>query len=83
MKEKEEVQETILGEYASQIKTMDSQEVEAIIAREIDALAEAGEQLKPGIVLGRLFTKGGAFDDKPVSRKDVAKLVTKALSERD
>ncbi|KAJ5693444.1 hypothetical protein N7462_002867 [Penicillium macrosclerotiorum] len=80
LKEKEDAQVTILEEYASQIKTMSVEEVEAVIATEIAAIKESGKKLEVGQVLKALFAAGGALDGKPADRKEVASLVKKAVS---
>ncbi|KAJ5216575.1 uncharacterized protein N7498_002982 [Penicillium cinerascens] len=80
LKEKEDAQVTILEEYASQIKTLSVDEVEAVIAKEITAIKEAGKKLEIGQVLKSLFAPGGALDGKPADRKEVAGLVKKAVS---
>lgn len=82
LKEKEEAQLTVLGQYADQVYVMDIEEVKAIIEKEIDSQTKPGEELKPGLILKNLFSKGGTLDSKPVDRASVAQLVTKALSER-
>ena len=79
LKEKEDLQVAILEEYASQIKTLSVEEVEAVIAKEITAIKEAGKKLEVGQVLKSLFAPGGALDGKPADRKEVAGLVKKAV----
>lgn len=80
LKEKEEAQVAILEEYASQIKTLSVEEVEAIVTETINTLKASGAKLAEGHVLKALFSKGGALDGKPANRSDVAQLVKKALS---
>ena len=80
LKEKEEAQVAILEEYASQIKTLSVEEMEAIVTETINTLRESGTKLTEGHVLKALFSKGGALDGKPANRGDVAQLVKKALS---
>lgn len=80
LKEKEDAQVAVLEEYASQVKTLSVEEVEAIIAAEITAMKEAGKKLDIGQVLKGLFAPGGALDGKPADRKEVASLVKKAVS---
>ncbi|EPS27248.1 hypothetical protein POX_e06223 [Penicillium oxalicum] len=80
LKEKEDAQIAILQEYAGHVKTLSTEEVEAVIAREIDAIKEAGKKLEIGQVLKSLFATGGALDGKPADRKEVAGLVKQALS---
>lgn len=70
----------ILEGYASQIKTLSVEEVEAVIAKEIASIKEARKKLEIGQVLKSLFAPGGALDGKPADRKEVAGLVKKAVS---
>jgi len=80
LKEKEDAQIAILEEYAGHVKTLSVDEVEAIIAKEISAMKEAGKKMEIGQVLKALFAPGGALDGKPADRKEVAGLVKKAVS---
>ncbi|KAJ5169221.1 uncharacterized protein N7482_004815 [Penicillium canariense] len=80
LKEKEDAQIAVLEEYASQVKTMTVEEVEAVIATEVAAIKESGKKLEIGQVLKALFAPGGALDGKPADRKEVAGLVKKAVS---
>lgn len=80
LKEKEDAQIAILEEYAGHVKTLTVEEVEAVVAKEIAAIKEAGKKLEVGLVLKALFTPGGALDGKPADRKEVAGLVKKAVS---
>ena len=80
VKEKEDAQIAILEEYAGHVKTLSVDEVEAIIAKEISAMKEAGKKMEIGQVLKALFAPGGALDGKPADRKEVAGLVKKAVS---
>jgi uncharacterized protein YqeY len=80
LKEKEDAQIAILEEYAGHVKTLSVEEVEAIIAKEISAMKEAGKKMEIGQVLKALFAPGGALDGKPADRKEVAGLVKKAVS---
>lgn len=80
LKEKEDAQIAILEEYAGHVKTLSVEEVEAIIAKEISAMKEAGKKMEIGQVLKTLFAPGGALDGKPADRKEVASLVKKAIS---
>ncbi|KAJ5466660.1 hypothetical protein N7539_009389 [Penicillium diatomitis] len=80
LKEKEDAQVAILEEYAGHVKTLSTEEVAAVIAKEIETIKEAGKKLEIGQVLKSLFAVGGALDGKPADRKEVAALVKKALS---
>lgn len=80
LKEKEDAQVAVLEEYAGQIKILSAEEVEAVIAKEITAIKEAGGKLEVGQVLKALFAPGGALDGKPADRKEVAGLVKKVVS---
>lgn len=77
--EKEQAQVAILEEYASQIKTLSATEVEAIVAKAINSVKEAGHELREGIVLKTLFSNGSDLDGQPVDRNYVVKVVQKAL----
>ncbi|KAJ5217086.1 hypothetical protein N7468_010094 [Penicillium chermesinum] len=79
LKQKEDEQIAILEEYASQVKTLSAEEVEAIIKQQVAAIKEAGTKLDAGQVLKALFAPGGALDGKPADRKEVAGLVKKAI----
>lgn len=80
LKEKEDQQVAILEEYAGHVKTLSVEEVEAVIAREIATIKEAGKKLDVGQILKSLFQPGGALDGKPADRKEVAGLVKKTVS---
>lgn len=80
--EKEQAQVAILQEYASQIPTLSAVEVEAIVAKAIDSVKHAGDQLREGIVLKTLFSKGSDLDGQPVDRNYVVRVVQKALRDQ-
>ena len=80
LKEKEDQQVAVLEEYASHVKTMSVEEVEAVIGQDIATLKETGKKLDVGQILKSLFAPGGALDGKPVERKEVANLVKKVVS---
>ncbi|KAJ5765334.1 hypothetical protein N7520_004893 [Penicillium odoratum] len=79
LKAKEDEQVTILEEYASQIKTMPIEELEAIIALHIAKIQANGDKPRSGPLIGALFVKGGPLDGKPVNKADVPGLVNKLL----
>ncbi|KAJ5812627.1 hypothetical protein N7474_008928 [Penicillium riverlandense] len=80
LKEQEEAQVSVLEEYASQVQTMGTDEIRAVIAQEITTLKEAGQKLQVGLLLKSLFASGGALDGKPADRGEVAKLAKEALA---
>lgn len=79
LKEKEDAQVTILEEYASQVKTLSVEEVNDIIAQQIQKLEETGSKVSLGELVKALFAKAGPLDGKPADRKEVVDLVKKTL----
>lgn len=80
LKAKEDEQVGILEEYASQVKTLSTEEMESAVAQQIATIKEAGSKLDVGQVLKALFAPGGPLDGKPADRKEVANLVKKAVA---
>lgn len=79
LKEKEDAQVAVLEEYASQVKTLSAEDVNAIIAQQIQKLEGLGTKASLGQLQKALFAKDGPLDGKPANRKEVVDLAKKAL----
>ncbi|KAJ5728109.1 hypothetical protein N7493_004439 [Penicillium malachiteum] len=80
LKAKEDEQITILEEYASHVKMLSTEELEAIVAQQIASIKEAGGKMDFGQILKAIFSKDGPLDGKPADRKQVASMVKQALA---
>ena len=80
LKETEEVQVTILEEYAGQVETMSTDEIRTIVSQQINKLKDAGSKIDPGSVMKALFAPGGPIDGKPAERSEVAKIAKEAIA---
>lgn len=81
LKDQEEAQIAILGEYAGEVKTMDGNEIKAIVTRAVNEMKSNGGKVMMGDVLKRLLAAGGDFDGKPVEKAEVAVAVKQALGQ--
>ncbi|KAJ5888989.1 hypothetical protein N7495_009030 [Penicillium taxi] len=80
LKEKEDQQITILEEYAGQVETLSTEEVQAMITQELAPFKTAGTKPQIGQVLKLLFGKGGSLEGKPVDGKEVSAIVKDTIS---
>ncbi|EAW12011.1 uncharacterized protein ACLA_007700 [Aspergillus clavatus NRRL 1] len=80
LKEKEDVQVTILEEYAGEVQTMSLEDVKEIVSQEFSKLKEADKKVEVGALLKSLFAPGGALDGKPAERKEVARMAKEIVT---
>lgn len=80
LKENEDVQVAILEEYASQVETMGTDEIQTIVSQEINKLKDAGSKVDSGSLMKVLFAPGGPIDGKPAERSEVAKIAKEAIA---
>ena len=81
LREKEDAQINVLEEYASGVEVVGADEIKRVVASCIQRLKSEGTKLDMGSVLKILLGPGGAFDEKPVERADVAKEVKTVLAQ--
>ncbi|KAI9930227.1 hypothetical protein ASPWEDRAFT_100893 [Aspergillus wentii DTO 134E9] len=80
LKDKEDVQVTILEEYAGEVQTMSLEDIKDVVSQEIAKLKEAGQKVEIGTLLKSLFAAGGPLDGKPAERSEVARIAKEAIS---
>ena len=80
LKEKEEAQIAVLEEYASQVETIDKQEIEQAVRQTMAKLRSEGASLNIGSVMKAVSGAGGPLDGRPAEKGDVALAVKEALS---
>jgi len=81
LKEKEDAQIAILGEYAGGVETMGINQIRDTVSRAIEEMRGAGGKVTSGDALKRLLAPGGDFEGKPVEKADVARMVKEVLSQ--
>ncbi|KAL1969838.1 hypothetical protein VTN77DRAFT_7347 [Rasamsonia byssochlamydoides] len=80
LKEKEDAQIAILEEYAGQIQTMSTEEIQSAVSQAISQLQGEGKKADVGSVLKTLFAPGGILDGKPAERAEVARIVKETVA---
>jgi len=79
--DKEDLQVSIMEEYAGDVKVMDREEIREAVEKVLVALRGEGGKVAMGDVLKRLFSPE-VLGDKPVEKGDVAKIVKELLAEK-
>lgn len=80
LQQAEEVEATILEEYAGQVETMSQDDINAIVSQEISKIKDAGSKVQIGPLLKALFAPGGAMEGKPAERSEVARIAKEAVA---
>lgn len=80
LKEKEDAQIAVLEEYASQVQTMSTEEIQSAVSQAISQLQGEGKKTDVGSVLKTLFAPGGILDGKPAERAEVARIVKETVA---
>jgi uncharacterized protein YqeY len=78
--DKEDAQVRIMDEYAAGVDVVGGEEVKTVVASVVGSMRDAGDAMKMGEVLKRVFSDGG-FGDKVVDKAEVAKVVKDLLAE--
>jgi uncharacterized protein YqeY len=78
--DKEMEQVDIMQEYASDVKTIDVEEIRSSVKGVIEELHSDGKKLVMGDVLKKTIGPGGALEGKMVDKSEVARIVKEELS---
>ncbi|KUJ06276.1 uncharacterized protein LY89DRAFT_692614 [Mollisia scopiformis] len=79
--DKEDLQVSIMEEYAGDVKVLGEEEIRAAVAGVVEGLRSEGGKLAMGDVLKRVFGPE-VLGDKPVEKGDVARIVKEILAEK-
>lgn len=79
LKEREEAQIAVLEEYAGGVAMISEEEVKKTAEETRQAMVAEDVKVDKGSLLRRLIGQGGVFDQKPVDRAMVAKVVQSTL----
>lgn len=81
LKEKEDMQALILGEYAGEVKTLDRTEIKKIVVQEVTKMAEAREKVLLGTVIKKLLGANGPLDNK-ARPSDAVEVIKEVLADQ-
>jgi uncharacterized protein YqeY len=80
LKQKQDAEIAVLDEYAGQVETYSEERISEIVEETVKSMEGAGTKLNAGLVLKELFKAGGALEDKPVEKAQVAAIVKRRLA---
>jgi uncharacterized protein YqeY len=80
LKQKQDAEIAVLDEYAGQVETYSEERISEVIEEVVRSMEAAGAKLNAGLVLKELFKSGGALEDKPVEKAQVAATVKRRLA---
>jgi uncharacterized protein len=81
LKQKQDAEIAVLDEYAGQVETYSEEKISEVVEGMVKSMEAAGVKLNAGMVLKELFKPGGALEDKPVEKAQVAAIVKRRLAE--
>jgi uncharacterized protein YqeY len=80
LKQKQDAEIAVLDEYAGQVETFSEDKVSEIVEEAVNLMEGTSARLNAGLVLKELFKPGGALEDKPVEKAQVAAIVKRMLA---
>jgi uncharacterized protein len=80
LKQKQDAEIAVLDEYAGQVETFSEDKVSGIVEEVVKSMEGTASKLNAGLVLKELFKPGGALEDKPVEKAQVAAIVKKRVA---
>ena len=80
LKQKQDAEIAVLDEYAGQVEIYSEERISEVIEEVVRSMEAAGAKLNAGLVLKELFRPGGALEDKPVEKAQVAAIVKRRLA---
>lgn len=75
LRDKEQAQIAVMEDYASGVQTVGQAEIAEVAANIIGKMRTDGQTTSMGNVLRALVGPGGAFEEKPVDKAEVARIV--------
>jgi uncharacterized protein YqeY len=80
LKQKQDAEIAILDEYAGQVDTFSEDRISEVVEEVVKTMEGSSAKLNAGLVLKELFKPGGALQDKPVEKAQVAAIVKRRLA---
>jgi uncharacterized protein YqeY len=81
LKQKQDAEIAILDEYAGQVETFSEDRISEVVEEVVKTMeGSSSAKVNAGLVLKELFKPGGALQDKPVEKAQVAAIVKRRLA---
>ena len=80
LKQKQDAEIAVLDEYAGQVETFSEDRIGEVVEQVVKSMEATSAKLNAGLVLKELFSPGGALEDKPVEKAQVAAIVKRRLA---
>jgi uncharacterized protein YqeY len=80
LKQKQDAEIAVLDEYAGQVETFSEDRISKAEEEVVKSMEGTSAKLNAGLVLKELFKLGGALEDKPVEKAQVAAIVKRRVA---
>jgi uncharacterized protein len=81
LKQKQDAEIAVLDEYAGQVETFSEDRISEVVEEVVKTMeGSSSAKVNAGLVLKELFKPGGALQDKPVEKAQVAAIVKRRLA---